>query len=563
RLICGRLGIDPAAGGAWIFYPGRHNPANTSTNIIDCGECVDALATLLRYGGEALAAYDRARLAETITSCCNTYLVANVQDKPIINQRLWGAMGLAAAYAALGVPAWAAAVTASIARSLAEMRADGSFPYVTDPTSLGEHPGIADVTVHYHSRCVGFARYAATCLGQADAFSEPLRRGADFLCAVLRPDGLKPLGLEGKRWFWDDDAEAGSAAYDAYVLAADGRPELRALATQVAARSLAAVGQDGWVQATARPSFVCRVFHTADLTWLVRAYAAAAWLDGPSPQPSPLQAEGADAPSPPPSPLQGEAASRQRQVDVEKGEGQPSLHHLAGARVWQPSGLIRLDAPEACAIARASKRAANLLVGGRIGGGGLVYVGRRDGRWSNLLKFVPEPDVPEAAWVHDPGFGGESLFRLLPRRDPATRFRLHIARSHWKAGRRAYALAMLWRFLGRPAYLAQRRYESSHAMRAEVVAEGPGITVRSGLARLDGTPLPYVTTVRAYRLADGRLHVHDRLTTERLLPVLAYRYPEAADGFEVTADAPWRTRGGLLIVGPLVPGAAATITYRL
>ena len=527
HLLCSRLWPDDSAGGAWIFFPGRHSASNNSTNIIDNGECVDALATLLTYARDALREIDRDRLTETITRCCHTYLVGNVVDKPIINQRLWGAMGLASAYAALAEPTWASAVEASVARSLDEMRDDGSFPYVTDAASIGEHEGSADLTVHYHGRCIAFARFALDAIGQAATYADRLALGVDFLAAVLRPDGLKPLLLEGKRWFWDSDTEAGSLPYDAYALVADGRPRLRALAHTVLRRSVNAQSDAGWIDATLRPAFICRLFHTADLAWIARACAV---VD-------------LGVPMPPPE--------------------VPDVHAPVRVSSLEPSGVVRIESSESVALARIAKRPADDLVGGRIGGGGLVYVGHRAAGWPSVLRHIPEPDPPEGTWVYDPGFSGLWLIGLPRLRDRAVRFRLHVARSHWKSGRRAYALRMLARHLGPRGWLGTRRYQSNWTTVAGIEAATDGVVVRASLARMDGTLLRGVSVERDYRLDADGLSVRELLRTERVLHDLRYVCPRAMRLLDVTAGGPWRRERGSIIVGPLLPGATVDLLYRL
>ena len=525
RLITGRLGQDAAAGDAWIFYPGRHNPANVSNNIIDNGECVDALATLLRCGSERLGESDRIRFEGAIRRCCDTYLVPNVVSKPVINQRLWGAMGLASAYAVFAEPAWALAVERSVARSLDEMRADGSFPYITDPTAAGEHDGLGDLTVHYHSRCLAFAQFALRQIDRLDAHAPALRRGADFLQAVLRPDGVKPLLLDGKRWFWDADHEVGSAPYDAYALAADGREDLRDLAGRVASRSAQAMAPDGMIEATPdAPAFVCRVFHTADLAWLARAHAAAELDDLPA---------------------------------------NPAIAARGPPREWPDAGVVRIQSVRACAIVRTRKRPASGLVGGRIGGGTLAYVGRQANAWRNELTFVPEPAAPEATWTvdFDPEDSGRP--RLPDPRDRDTRFRLHVARMHARAGRRRYAAAMLWRFLGPPAWAAEREWRSSGAIEADVELTDDAVIVRSFLARLDGSPLEAVRTARSYRIDSDRIRVDDRLICDAPLGEASYRLPAAAEDLEVQGHSRWRCERGTIVIGPIGRGSSVAVRYRL
>lgn len=526
RRVAARLAPDPGADGAWVFFPGLHDPRNNSTNIIDAGECVDALATLLLHAGDELAADDRLSIEQAIRLCCDTYLRRNVIDKPVVNQRLWGAMSLAAASAALDEPAWARAVVDSVGGALAEMRSDGSFAYVRDAALLGEGVGISDLTVYYHSRCVAFARYALRHIDAEASFENRLRDGADLLAFVLRPDGVLPLGLEGKRWFWDADAEVGSAPYGAYVLAADGRSSLLPLAGRVAAQSAAALGEGGLIDATTgAPAFVCRYMHTADLAWLARAHAAAD-LD--------------DLPSNPPT-------------------GKRSAPAVA-----RDAGVARLETPRLCALVRTHKQPADRLVGGRIGGGGLVYVGNARAGWRNELCFRSEPDVPEATWEVLPGPRRRVLpdfRRVLARRE--SRFLLHISRSHVYAGRWPYALKFLWRHFGPPAWRASRRWLSSHALQGDVEVTDDELTVASGVAFADGRAYDGVRTRRTYRVEASDLAVRDQLETSNDMADARYWLPAATRELQVDSDAPWRRAGNVIEIGPLPADATVCVEYRI
>ncbi len=524
--VAARLAPDPGADGAWVFFPGLHDPRNNSTNVIDAGECVDALATLLQHAGDELAATDRLSIEQAIRLCCDTYLRRNVIDKPVVNQRLWGAMGLAAASAALDEPVWARIVVDSVGGALAEMRSDGSFAYVRDAALLGEGVGISDLTVYYHSRCVAFARYALRHVNAESSFEDRLRDGADFLAFVLRPDGVMPLGLEGKRWFWDADAEVGSAPYGAYVLAADGRSSLLPLAGRVAAQSAAAMGEGGLIDATAgAPAFVCRYMHTADLAWLARAHAAAD-LD--------------DLPSNPPT----------------GGRSAPAIACDAG--------VARLESPRLCALVRTQKQPADRLVGGRIGGGGLVYVGNARSGWRNQLRFRSEPHVSDATWEVLPGLRRRALpeFRgVLARRE--SRFLLHIARSHAYAGRGRYALKFLWRHFGPPAWRASRRWLSSHALEGDVEVTDDELTVASGVALADGRAHDGVRIRRTYRIEAGDLAVRDQLEALNDMEDARYWLPAATRELQVDSDAPWRRAGNVIEIGPLPADATVCVEYRI
>ena len=524
--VVSRIAPDPAANGAWVFFPGLHDYRNNSTNIIDAGECVDALATLLLHAADSLASGNRTAIEEAIQRCCDTYLVNNVISKPIVNQRLWGAMGLATASAALGEHAWAKSARTSVQRSLDEMRSDGSFAYVNDSSVLGEGDGIADLTVYYHSRCVGFSRHALRHLDAEPDFEQQLRAGADFLTMILRPDGVKPLGLEGKRWFWNSDAEVGSSAYDAYVLASDGRQSLLPLAGWAAAQSAAAMGKSGLVDATPGSSaFVCGMFHTADLAWLARAHAAAQLNDTP------------DAPA-----------------RVRK----PSTTHACHA------GVVRLDSQHTCAIIRTHKQPANRLVGGRIGGGGLIYVGNAPDAWRNRLKFRSEPAEPEATWCA----AGNSLLMAiaLVARESATRegrFLLHIVRSHLRAGRWIHALDLIWRQFGPPIWRARQRWSSSHATESDVCIDESSIEISSHIARADGQVNTAAVTHRVYRISETSIAVRDELQTSGFTHDVQYRLPTAAADVTIEYPGRWKRRRNLLQFGVVEPGARVCVVYRI
>lgn len=520
RAITGRLGQDDAAGGAWVFFPNRHQPHHISTQLSDCGECVDALATLLEVAGERLPDIDRERIEEALRLCAESYLMPTAPSASSISERLHGALGLASAASVLDAPGWTDAVRERVADALGEMRPDGSFPYVTDPMVIGGHAGVADLTVTDHGRILAFARYALIRLGDGKSHAKELQRGVDFLIDILRPDGVKPLALEGKRWCWDADAEAGSAPYDAYVLATDGRPAALRLAGIVAARSAQTLGPDGLVEACPGGSTsICRVAHTADLAWLARAHAAAELDDLPTNPP-------------PPKPT-------------------PPIHHA-------DSGVVRLQTRRACAILRVRKRPANGLVGARIGGGGLVYVGDAERGWANALSPVCEPWMPEGAWFLDSatnaGPGGL---------DDAARFRLRLARTHWRGGRRRHALRMLYRFFGPPAWAAAGQFASIHALDGEVTPDDDGVMIASWLARPDGEPHPGLPTKRRYRWNGDRLLVVDRVNVAQPITGLAYRYPRAIEWFEVDAPTSWSVADNQVRFGPLGAGVAASIRYEI
>ena len=217
--IANRLARDPDHG-TWIYHPGRLHPANNSNNVIDSGECTDALSTLILQFGDEIDPDLRNLALDAVTRNCRSYLAGAVVSKEVTNQRLWGAAGLAAAFSLTGDSSWKAAVIESVEISIDDQNPDGSFPYHPRPARFGIHEGAAGVSVYYQSRILAFASYALSLCGELETFRQPLQAGLEFLRAASTPNGYKPLAIESKPWFWAGDAEAGSHPYDIYALTA-------------------------------------------------------------------------------------------------------------------------------------------------------------------------------------------------------------------------------------------------------------------------------------------------------------------------------------------------------
>ena len=363
RRVVARLVRDPEHG-AWVFAPGRLDPYNCSNNVIDSGECARCLGTLLLHADDMLDAALRERVAEALRHNATTYLTDAVVTKEVTNQRLWGAMGLATAARALGEPTWFAAVHASIERSLAEQHADGSFPYHPEPERFGLHPGAADVSVYYQARVLTYLWQALAMIGEdAGTVGGPtlaaLRRGLDFLAATYTPAGTKCAALEGKRWFWAGPYEVGSHPLDVYALLHG--------AAQFADNSLSMMAEQAyavWRQCLAgmvlacrelagRDDFICPDFHAADASWLAALILA-----------------------PPGVPPQDEHRHEPPQV-----------------RVFADAGLVHLRTAETVALLRTRKRPANVLYGGGIGGGSLLYAGHKSGGWQDIVAPAREAPI--------------------------------------------------------------------------------------------------------------------------------------------------------------------------
>ncbi len=511
RRVVARLVRDPEHG-AWIFAPGRLDPYNCSNNVIDSGECARCLGTLLLHADDMLDATLRELLVEALRRNATTYLADAAVTKEVTNQRLWGAMGLATAARALGEPTWFAAVHASIERSLTEQHTDGSFPYHPEPDRFGLHPGAADVSVYYQARILTYLWHALAMLGEdAGTVCGPtlaaLRRGLDFLAATYTPTGTKCAALEGKRWFWAGPHEVGSHPLDMYALLHG--------AAQFADNSLKTLAEQAyavWRQHLAnmvlacrapagRDDFICPDFHAADAAWLAALILAPPGSDGgvgPNPRPLPFR----------------EGESRR-------------------VRVFAEAGLVRLQTAETVALLRTRKRPANVLYGGGVGGGSLLYAGHTSGGWEDMIAPAREAPISPGNLTCWPRRRRRraAVRAFLAANHPGRELRQWLFVVRIRRRQRAFRAAVrtLWRGWLRPLWHAWDEVYATHwALDAAptLLPDGVQGTVRP--ARRDGEPLAGVTVRRQVSVENGAVRVREVISVEAPLRRLLYAVPAAA-----------------------------------
>ncbi len=522
-----RLAPDPEHG-AWIYHPGRLDPNNMSTSVIDSGDCTDAVATFLLQFSDRVDDELRRRLEATITRNCDTYLVDASVTKEVTNQRLWGAMGLASAYRLTGEPAWKETVMRSLDVSFADQYPDGSFPYHPTAVEHGLHPGAAGATVYYHSRHLAFAHHARLLCDEPDAFAANFERGLDFLLAVVSPEGFKPLLLDSKPWFWQGPLEAGSHPYDLYVIAALADPDATGdVLANLLGRLLETRDDDGAFRGvpSGPQGFNCRHFHTADVAWLARAAELAQLTPGHAPS-----------------------------------------HHLPdqSTQTFPDGGLVRLQTASACALLAVSTGERNLLYGAQAGGGEIVYLGRRSSGWRNLVErwTLPERQVP--GWYVSAGSNFRSnidgyLRQNLPGRD--LRFRLYTARTRLKSGRPFDALRALASDIRAEAAVALTPVSHSrHARDCQVQTLADGARVNTVVAAADGLAVDGLPLSRSYRLDGERLLVDETLTTADFDRPIHFRPPPGARDLLCDPDCDWDTSSDGVTFHPR--GAPASIRIR-
>ncbi len=582
--VAGRLAPDPEHG-ALIYLPGRLDRRNCSNSVIDSGECTDALARLLLHPRAAgLPAAQRITLAEAVIGNAGTYLSPTVMDKEIPNQRLWGAMGLATACRLWAHGDWRAAVAGAVTRSLEEQRADGSWGYQPQALRQGAHPGAADLTVYYHSRCLAFLFHILDCLPSLDgaAIDGALRRGLDFLAAVITPDGRKPLALEGKRWFWDGPAEAGSNAFDVYALVRGWQRYGESHWLDLARRSWGQLVMhqlpDGSILAGGEPGrrdFVCPTFHTADLAWTAQVIP---WLPGPAPGWPATHPASADPPAAGARRGLGHLPEKERRrpgVSTPPA-GESRLLHFPQA------GVVRLESPAAVALVRTLKGPRNSQFGGAIGGGTLLYAGDRVSGRNRLRLERESPEVEGSFTLYPQTPDRRAALWRFRRSDPPGREGrqwLFVARLLLAQGRPVAAAARLWRGYLRPLRQALSDPATTHwALQPEVEVDPSAAWLRliARPARPDGTVPSWAAGIIATReitLAGAHVRVVDCLAREESSPPgvsagprIVYLLPAAAQDVRVECPGPVTRRppaGRRLELRPSAPRFTLRLAFAV
>jgi len=347
-----RLIKDPEFG-YWIFYPGRLNKWNVSNSIIDAGACLDVLAVFYQGSHEKLDKEEKKEIEQAILKNGDTYLKEAIVSKPITNQRLWGATGLASAYKIFKKTDWRQSLIESVNKSFAEMWSDGTFPYHPGWREAKIFEGINDTTTFYHSRCLGFIYYILDCIDQNPVeYKDRLIKAANLLVAMYQPDGIKNINLECKRWYWDSHYEVASASFDIYALVKTYQLTNDNVYIYYAQKAFEQVMNhllpDGGITSHVgepQNNFQCRVFWNSNLVWLARSIR--------------------------------ELFLAQSQIR----ESEAEFVYL------NDSGILKFKNKSYSCIIRGKKNAMSLMWGPAIGGGSMLYFGRGQEDWKNIFIF--------------------------------------------------------------------------------------------------------------------------------------------------------------------------------
>jgi hypothetical protein len=485
------------------FWPGRHDPFNSSNAIIDGGACSAALAEIVETLGSGMPADDARAFREASVLHARTYLRYAVLDKGVPAQRAWGLTGLAAAWRLARDESLERAALEALAALEAIQHADGSFPY--HPLEWGaEHPGASDVTSFYHSRIPGFAMYALEALERSPAtppHSRWLRAAVEFLDALQGPDGIKCGLVEAKPWYWGAEYEVASHVFDVYAFARASRvlaePRFGAAALRAFrawARHLTPEGMPrSHLDAPGRAkSYQCPVFWACHAEWIARVLPE----------------------------LERIAAS-----ETSTREASPASSIELRARFFRDASLARIEDGVVCAWVRGTRPAANWHHGSPHGAG-LVRVLRK----ADLVELVARERWradQEGEWSGSAG--APSLARGWKHGSGPLRFSRWLSRNHARGGHWDLALAAPFVALERGVIdFSSPSVSSSFDLAPEIALEGYAVVLRGALAWRGGERVRGSLVERRFEVDGGGLAVAERLVERGAARDLRYRFPSRA-----------------------------------
>jgi hypothetical protein len=521
---------DPKSG-ASVFFPGSLDPRNAASNLIDSGACCDVLAQVLGQAPELFSESETRQLGDAVRKVASSYLAKAALVKEVPAQRLWGATGLARAARTFEDRDLATAAKEAVRLAMLQSNDDGSIPYMPDPAKSKEHVGLSDVTTFYHSRHLGFALYVYRCLEEdpPQEVLDWLRKGYDFLYALYGKDGIKPLVNEAKQWYWESPYEVASHSFDVHALvegAATFRDDRLAwLARLSLDRLLEHVEPDGGVTSHHGPeiNFQCRDFWNGHVAWIARVHSRIA----------------------------------------EQVEDPPPL----GIQVFENAGIVRGEVADYATILRGRKQPINISFGGEIGGGSLIWFGRRDDDFKDRVKIPKWTSQAPGNFVvtahKRPSFKQRVVAFYRDNRHDM-RFRLYIANVERKAGNTLHSLEYPLRHVVLKLRDEMKgRYASHFDVSPSMLVEGNVVTFSSMLARRDGSVLKGSALTRRYVFGELELEVDDTLVLDLPVRAIVYEKIEAARDFEVIGCQPDRINGPTILFQPDKFPVQIRVRYRL
>ena len=523
---------DPRTG-RQVFLPGGGSQRrNSSSNLMDSGACCDVLSAVLEERPELFKAAERVRLVEAIGNVCDDFLMTAVLEGQVPCQRLWGATGLARASRALDRPRYGERAREAVRTAIKSAHPDGSIPYIPDPEQNGEHVGLADISVHYQSRQLSFISYIYACLeeGYEDEVDGFMNRAVEFLCAVFGGEGRKQLCNEARQWYWESPYEVASHSFDVHALlesrASEPDPRHRHTAWLAWRQLLKHVdAEDGGVHSHLgeEVNFQCRDVWNGFAAWIARL-----------PKEIPEEVE-----SPEPN----------------------------GIRIYEESGIVRVEQPDYVAILRGKKQPINISYGGEAGGGSLIYFGRRESGFEDQVRIPKWTSLAPGNYVATPKDRPSFKQRVMSfYRDNRNdlRFRLYVANLERMAGNTRKALEYpLRHVVNKLRDEMKGRYASHFDISPSLSRSDNELVFSSMLARRDGQVMTGSAMTRRYLFGELELEVEDTVTLERPVRAVVYECMNGLRDLEIRTDVSYRNNAGTIVFQPETFPARISVCFRM
>jgi hypothetical protein len=528
--IANQLMLDPDSQD-WVYWPGRLSKWNMSNSVIDSGACTDTLAQLLLRYPERLSGEEKKKLEHAVVQNAETYLTHASIEKRHTNQRLWGATGLASAYALIKKESWKQAVLKSVEDSLAEMLEDGTFPYVTRYTEGGTGEAICDTTTYYHSRHIAFMWHALEQVGElTNEYIERMSAAVELLMGMYQKDGIKSLSLETKRWYFQSDYEVASHSYDVYVFAKYYAHTKDLKYRDYAEVSLSqlvkhATGKDGEIidNEKGEINFQCPFFWNSHTAWLARIY---------------------------------------QEIDSMDIQNTRSIAH-SHITFFPSSEILNVSKDQYACIIRGRKKLSTVQWGPKAGGGSLIYFGSKRKQYHNsVLHKEWECEPPLNFSTRDVRKLSLSYFKKYLH---DYRMQVFHSKVEFRAGRITVGFMRLVAVL-KKMYVQDSVYSTAFSTNPKLVFDEKRqqATFETAITTREGVGLKGCRVRRMYTFLDDRVKVKEEveMTDTSSLQKLTYRLVPECENVNVETTGLWKRKGDR-IVFPLHISQNISITYTL
>ena len=275
RIVADELNptVRRNSAGEMVIFPGLHERRNYSTNAIDCGTFVDSF-----YDFQELCKDTPHPLESKAREIATSYILKKIAGaKDVHDQYLWAATGLARYLGTHEKDSRASEYRKALEDTLdfwvLHHEADGYSPY------MNSDPFMGGLTPYYFSRRIAFSWYILekAKISRSD-IEEKLITATRFLATLLRPDGVKEMALEAKRYYFWGSYEADSHPFDIYAFSKSYEKTRDEFWVNVSAASLRrlleAQTQSGAIRSRAcepgMRDWQCDTMRTGHLAWLTR-----------------------------------------------------------------------------------------------------------------------------------------------------------------------------------------------------------------------------------------------------------------------------------------------------